>query len=100
VPVSVVQTAGKGVIRLQGAIDIGCAAELKGFLAEGLKRGGRLCISLEDVTVVDVTAVQLLWAAAREAKNSDVDFSLEGPAPEAVRAALEICGTGELPVLA
>jgi len=100
VPVSVEQYDDLSRIRLQGAIDIGSAAELKGILADGLKQGGRLRISLEDVTGVDVTAAQLFWAAARQAKQSDVDFAFEGRAPEAVRAALEMCGIRELPVLA
>jgi anti-anti-sigma factor len=100
VPVSVEQFEGSSRIRLQGAIDIGCAAELKGLLTDGLKAGGGLRISLDEVTGADVTALQLLWAAAREARKSDVDFAIEGQAPEAVRAALEMCGMRELPVLA
>ncbi len=59
-----------GMIRLDGEIDIGCAAELKSVLEEALAVKGDVSdparISLAQVTAMDVTAVQLLWAAQRE----------------------------------
>jgi len=49
-------------------------AELKDLLIEKLKSGSAVYVSLESATGLDVTAVQLLWAAAREAQRVGVEF--------------------------
>lgn len=92
------QNDGLSRFRLQGAIDIGCAAELKEVLVQELKSGSRVRVSLEETTGMDVTTVQLLLAASREAKRVGVEFALEGQAPETVRSALDKAGIGEFPV--
>jgi anti-anti-sigma regulatory factor len=86
------------VICLEGMIDIASAAELKTILLEALKSGKALCIALDHSTDLDVTAVQLLWAAEREARASGVEFSLAGPVPEPVSAALKDAGFDSFPV--
>lgn len=96
-PFTVERNGGLSRIRLQGAIDIDCAAELKENLSEGLRAGGRLCVSLEDVTGLDVTAVQLMWAAARESNGAGVEFAVEGQA-EPVLSALLYAGFESFPV--
>ena len=55
---------------------------------------------LESATVLDVTAVQLLWAAAREAQRVGVEFGFKGQTPEAVRSALAEVGIEEFLVTA
>ncbi|HEX4007924.1 MAG TPA: hypothetical protein VHX60_17250 [Acidobacteriaceae bacterium] len=50
---------------LEGAVDIGCAGELKAALAEAVGSGAVAHIVAESVTALDVTAIQLLWAAER-----------------------------------
>lgn len=89
---SLEQEGARNRIRLQGAIDIGCAAELKALLVQGLRAGSELRVMLADITELDVTAVQLLWAARHEAKTSSVEFAFEGQMPEAVSAALAQAG--------
>jgi len=91
-PVSLEQEGALSLIRLQGAIDIGCAEELKGLLVQGLKTGSEVRVRLAEATDLDVTAVELLWAARREAKASGVGFAFEGRAPEPVSAALAEAG--------
>jgi anti-anti-sigma regulatory factor len=98
VPVILEQDDEVSRVRLQGAIDIGCAAELKELLVRGLKSGSALRVSLESATDLDVTAVQLLWAAWREATRAGMEFRLDGQAPETVRAALAKAGIVEFPV--
>jgi anti-anti-sigma regulatory factor len=83
VPATLEQDAELNLIRLEGAIDIGCAAELKRLLVQALDAGQPVRVSLEAATELDVTAVQLLWAAARQAKGAGVKFSLTGPASSA-----------------
>jgi len=80
------------VLCLEGAVGIGCAAEFKGLLEQALGSGREVRISLEGATDLDVTAVQLLWAAERKAKGSGVGYSIAGTPPEPVLAALSEAG--------
>ena len=91
-PVSLEQEGALSRIRLEGAIDIGCALELKALLVQGLKTGSEVRVLLAEATELDVTVVQLLWAARREAKASSVGFAFDGQAPEPVSAALAEVG--------
>jgi hypothetical protein len=79
-------------ICLEGAVDISSAAELKAILLRALNCGKKMRVSLEGATDLDVTAVQLLWAAEREAIKSGVDFSFAEPAPAELCAALGEAG--------
>jgi len=85
---------------LEGAVDISVAAELKQSLLEALGAGKDLHISLAAVTELDVTAVQLLWAAAREAKAQGVAFVLDEPASPALARTLADSGFAELALAA
>jgi anti-anti-sigma regulatory factor len=98
VPVTLEQKDALTCIQLEGAIDVGCAAELKDLLMEKLKSGAAVYVALESATGLDITAVQLLWAAAREAQRVGVEFVFKGQTPEAVRCALADAGIGEFPV--
>jgi anti-anti-sigma factor len=98
VPVTLEQTDALTFIHLEGAIGIECAAELKELLVQRLNSGSAVRVSLEEATVLDVTAIQLLWAASREANRAGVEFALEGQAPEMLRAAFAMAGMGEFPV--
>ena len=86
------QTESLSVIHLEGAIDIASAAELKEALLKALEGGGEVRVSLDKLTGLDVTAVELLWAAGREAKKAGAAFSLVGQAPGEVLAALADAG--------
>ena len=50
------------------------------------------CVSIAAATDLDVTAVQLLWAAAREAKKAGVGFSLTEPPSRNISATLDEAG--------
>jgi anti-anti-sigma regulatory factor len=86
------RTDGSSLVRLEGAIDIAAAAELKAALLEAMEAGDSIRISADAVSELDVTAFQLLRAAGREAKRSGVGFVLARQAPEPVRAALSEMG--------
>jgi anti-anti-sigma factor len=95
VSITLEQTESLSVIHLEGAIDIASAAELKALLLKALGGPGEVRVSLEKLdqaTGLDVTAVELLWAAGREAKKSGAAFSLVGQAPVEVSAALADAG--------
>jgi anti-anti-sigma regulatory factor len=85
-PVTLKTSEGAGSICLEGVIDIGCAAELKALLMEGLGAGRGLKVSIEGVTAMDAAAAQLLWAAEREASGAGTEWAIEGQLPEPVRA--------------
>jgi anti-anti-sigma regulatory factor len=98
VPIAVDRSDAKTVIRLDGTVDISCAAELKTQLAAALGAGGELRVNLEQVADVDVTWVQLVWAAQREELRAGIKFSFSGPVPEKIGAALQDAGFNGLPV--
>ena len=55
------------MIRLEDAINVTSAEELKNLLLEGLVSGKDVHLDLERAEEIDVTVLQLLWAAGREA---------------------------------
>lgn len=78
-------------IRLDGAIDIASAAELKEALLAAVESGQVIRLSLEDVSDLDVTAVQLLWAARRDAEQRGVAFAVStGPSASVRRTLAEV----------
>jgi len=97
-PVIIEQSETLSTIRLEGAIDICCAVELKTVLLQALGSGTKVHVSLEDAIDMDVTAFQLLWAAEREARGSSVEFALAGHVPERVSQALVYGGFGNFPI--
>lgn len=86
------ESKSKVVIGLEGAVDISSAAELKTQLLRALSSGKKVRVALDGATDLDVTAVQLLWAAVREASKAGVAFSFAGPAPAELSAALGEAG--------
>jgi anti-anti-sigma factor len=86
------------LVRLEGEVDISSAAELKAILLEALASGRELRVDLERTTELDVAALQLLWAAEREAGGSGVGFSLLGRVPEEISVALSDIGFKNFPI--
>ena len=97
--VTMSQTEETTAIRLDGAIDIAVAAELKASLLEALKLGRQICISTEAATDLDVAAFQLLWAAGREARRAGLKFTVMEKWSEPVRSSLECMGLAGLLVV-
>jgi len=87
-PVTLKLTKTKSTVSLEGAIDIATSAELKKVLLEALSAGKKVSVALGKATDLDVTAVQLLWAARREACRLGVEFALDGQELPEIRSAL------------
>jgi anti-anti-sigma regulatory factor len=87
-------------VQLEGTVDIASALELKTHLVEALKLGQEVRIDLSAATYLDVTALQLLCAAVREAKTRGVGCICEGGIPQAIRSSLREAGFEELLALA
>jgi anti-anti-sigma regulatory factor len=88
VPVTLEREEELSTIRLEGEVGIASAAELKDLLIQALAFRKLVRVSLQSLTDLDVTAVQLLWAARREAKASSVPFAIEGRVPSMVLSTL------------
>lgn len=97
-PVTLDQTAGLSVIRLEGEINIASAGELKDLLLRGLASGKELRVDMGKATELDVTALQLLWAADREARKSATRFLLAGPIPDEISVMAAEAGFDTFPV--
>jgi anti-anti-sigma regulatory factor len=82
----------QSVIRLEGVIDISSASELKELLIAVLGAGREVRISLEGASGLDVTAVELLWAAEHEAVKAGIKLSPTAPVPATILASLEEAG--------
>jgi anti-anti-sigma regulatory factor len=97
-PITLDQSEALSSIRLEGEINITCAAELKNVLLQALASKKDLRLQLEGTTELDITALQLLWAGEREARGSGVRFTVAGPLPQAISAALVDAGLEKFPV--
>ena len=76
----------------EGAIDISRAMELKRDLVQALEGGEDILISLERVTGLHVSAVQLLWAAKRDAARTGLQFRYAGALSKEILARLSAAG--------
>ena len=93
------QSETRSLIRLEGSIDIGSAAEFRTLLIDALATGREVAVSLEAASYLDVTAVQLLWAADRDARSRGLCLTLSGACPESLRQSLARAGFSDLPLL-
>jgi anti-anti-sigma factor len=88
---------GTRLITLKDVVDIAQAAELKRILMDAIASSPRVCIQLSAVTAIDVTAVQLLWAAVSHVSSVGADLVVNGPMNEEVERSF--AGTGIFPIL-
>ena len=98
VPVSLGQGDAQCLIHLQQEVDISSAAELKKLLLLAMQSGKEILVDLESATELDVTALQLLVAAGREAQRRQIKFSVAGIVPEAISSKAMQAGFAEFPV--
>jgi anti-anti-sigma regulatory factor len=71
-PVTLVQQEPHCQIRLDGRVTIASSAELKTLLLGWIATDKDLEVDLEEVEEIDLTVLQLLWAAEREAAEKGV----------------------------
>jgi hypothetical protein len=85
-------------VRLEGVIDISSAAELKAILLEALTACRDVRLDAGEATYLDITAMQLLWAAEREARKLKVGFGCGDELPAPVRSGLRDAGFEAFPL--
>jgi anti-anti-sigma regulatory factor len=66
----------QSLIRLEGEFTVTSAAELKDRLLECLATGNNLLLDLERAEEIDITLLQLLWAAGREAGRAGARIAI------------------------
>jgi anti-anti-sigma factor len=84
------------LVRLEGGIDIASAAELKSAFLDALSTGADVQVALGSASYLDITAIQLLWAAAEQARLAGVGFRVAGEVPEALSTVLAEAGFASL----
>jgi len=86
-------------IHLTGEVGIRNAAELKELLLQALMSETELRVDISGATEVDITTLQLLWVAEREAHSAGKKFLLDGKIPDDILATANHAGL-KLPVSA
>jgi ABC-type transporter Mla MlaB component len=79
-------------VALQGDINIFVTARLKQELSKALELTNDIRLSLAGASTLDITAIQLLWAAARHARMQGRAFTFETPLPAEILASLHVAG--------
>ena len=97
-PVRFEQEETMGWLKLEGEVDISSAAELKNIVNEAFASGKEVKVDVSRATELDVTALQLLWAAAREARAIEIGFTLAGQIPSEIVATVSAAGFEHFPV--
>ena len=91
-PATVEERENTSLVRLEGAIDIASAAEMKSVFLNALTSNKEIRLTLEGATELDITALQLLYAAERDAAKAGILFALEGSVPDEISAAVTNAG--------
>jgi hypothetical protein len=94
-PFTVEQDETRWLIRLEGDVNVTSATEFKGLLLEGLASAKELELDLERSGEIDLTVLQLLCAAEREAARVGSGFLSR--ASEAVSSTARGAGFDRLP---
>lgn len=97
-PITLDQSESLSLIRLEGELDITSAVELKKVLLQTIASGKRLRLEVGAVTDLDITTLQLLWAAARDARRSGLNFTLMGQIPKEIATVVADAGFQTFPV--
>ncbi len=90
-PPVLIDSDARSIIRLEGEIGIEAAEELNTMIAAALASKKELQLDLESTTDLDVTAVQLLCCAAREAGKAGISFGV-AHFPERLRDSIRDMG--------
>jgi hypothetical protein len=92
VPVTVQEGENTSLICFEGGVNISSSAEVKSILINALTSKRKMRLTLESATELDVTALQLLYAAEQDAARSGNRLTLEGSVPVEITAAMTDAG--------
>ena len=89
-PVTLQHEESHWEIRLEGQVTLAAAEELKKLLLEWVAARKDLTLDLQRVEAIDLTIMQLLWAAGREATHTGT--RIVGRIPDALAVTLREAG--------
>ena len=95
-PLSLEQNDELCEIRLEGAVNIACAQELKRLLLDALASGLDTRVALDGVTEFDACALQLLIAASRKWRQDGRRLAIAGCGAGAVAESIARAGIERL----
>jgi len=79
-------------LKLDGEIDINVSSELKRTLLEMIASGKTIQLDLAGVSDLDISAIQLLWAAFHDTAKKGVRLRVNGPVPKNLSRTLRDAG--------
>jgi anti-anti-sigma factor len=91
-PITCEEREHQCVVRLVGELDVACSAELKGCFVKALSGQKDLILDLNDAADLDVTALQLLWAAMQAGDKAGRALRLASDPPSHIKTAIGECG--------
>jgi anti-anti-sigma regulatory factor len=88
-PVTLDQDEARCTLRIDGEATISISVSLKEHLVHALALEAPVYIDLNGITDVDITALQLFWAAHREAESLGKELTFSSPLPELILTTLQ-----------
>jgi len=82
----------EGVLKMEGAVGIEHAEELRKVLIESIERSGSLVLDIEQVDEVDLSALQLLCSAQRSCVRSKKKLTVRGAGSQVFQKAVQSAG--------
>ncbi len=80
------------IVNLQGSLSIERAAALKAEIAEALRGGDSVLLSLSLAEDLDLSCLQVIYAAKRQALSSGKALHFLGSVPSRIARRLAACG--------
>jgi anti-anti-sigma factor len=89
---------GKAVLHLSGDINVAGSTELKQLLVQAFSTGKKVQLDFSTAASLDAAAIQLFWAAARQAEKTGTAFTVAGVVPAALHNGVRDAGFEDFPV--
>jgi len=90
------QKSGACQMTVKGDLTAQYSKDFKGQLQKCVEQGSNFDISLKDVSVLDVTALQLLQSVRNDLKSIEKILSITPPKNESVMELLRKCGLDQI----
>jgi anti-anti-sigma regulatory factor len=88
----------KAVLHLSGDINVAGSAELKQLFVQAFSTGKGVQLDLSAATNLDISAIQLLWAAARHAEKTKTSLTAAPTVPPELKGGVRDAGFEDFPV--
>ncbi len=86
-------TRKTGVLAITGELTIQYSTELKTWLSDALNQLEKCRLDLKGVTAIDLSCIQLIYAACDRASNMNKQLCLPGEYPEIFKEAIAVSGS-------